>query len=250
MPESLASALKNILYPAHCFICSRLLTQDIDTNPVCQNCYDKILLNLPGFCKKCGLGGQTQGAQYCSACKGKKFNFRRAFSACVYEEPIKTLIHLFKYDSRLKLRKLFAEIFIKFLRDYKISVREYDLFVAVPMHPTRLREREFNHSQVLAQDLAVEFNVPISSGDIERSRYGRPQMSLSERERMENIKGAFRLRHRERFSNKNILIIDDVFTTGSTVCEIALILNECNAKGVDVLTLARSVQKEFTHESN
>lgn len=190
------------------------------------------------------MGGQIRLRGDCPACRGKNFNFRRAFSSCIYEEPLKQLIHLFKYKSKLKLRKLFAAILIRFVKDYFLPIRDYDILVPIPMHPARLREREFNHSQILAEELSFEFKIPVSFDNIIRSRHGAPQAALSEKERMKNVKGAFRIKRPECFLNKNILIIDDVFTTGSTVSEIALLLNDNNAKAVDVLTLARSAQKE------
>jgi ComF family protein len=196
------------------------------------------------------MGGQVGLREDCPACRGKNFNFRRAFSACIYEEPIKELIHLFKYKSKLKLRKLFAAILIRFIRDYSLPIRDYDLFVSIPMHPARLREREFNHSQILAEELSFEFKIPVNSDNIIRSRHGAPQAALSEKERMKNVKEAFRIKRPEGFLNKNILIIDDVFTTGSTVSEIALLLNENKAGAVDVLTLARSTQDKPKNESN
>lgn len=250
MPETILDALINIFYPAHCLSCSGALTDKKNAASICKGCFDRILLNLPGFCSKCGLGGQTQPRENCPACKDKNFSFRRAFSSCIYEEPLKQLIHLFKYKSKLRLRKLFAGILIRFLEDYKIPVRDYDLFIPVPMHPTRLREREFNHSQVLTEELSFALKIPANCDNIIRSRHSAPQVALSEKERMKNVKGTFRIRRPQEFLNKNVLIIDDVFTTGSTASEIAFLLNENNARAVDVLTLARSINKKSENESN
>jgi len=243
-------ALTNIFYPAHCLTCRARLKGKTSSALICKNCSDKILLNLPGFCSKCGMGGQIKLSEDCPACKGKNFNFRRAFSSCIYDEPLKELIHLFKYKSKLKLKKLFAAILIRFIKDYSLPIQDYDLFVSIPMHPARLREREFNHSQVLAKELSLEFKIPVNSDNIIRSRHGAPQAALSEEERMKNVKEAFRIKRPQEFANMNILIIDDVFTTGSTVSEIAFLLNENKAAAADVLTLARSTQKKAKNESN
>lgn len=122
--------------------------------------------------------------------------------------------------------------------------------ISIPMHPTRLREREFNHSRVLAEDLSSEYKVPANFDNIIRSRHTIPQVDLNEKDRMENVKEAFAIKRAEGFLNKSVLIIDDVFTTGSTVSEIASLLNKNKARFVDVLTLARSTPKKAKDESN
>lgn len=240
MATNIIGTFINILYPARCFACSSRLNNS--ANVICGPCYQRLRFNLGLFCPRCGLGQQQ--SEKCPACKNMDFNFRRAWSACVYEEPLKNLIHLFKYNAKLKLRKLFAGLLIQFTKDFKIDLKKYDLLLAVPMHPARQREREYNQSQILALEIAAEFKIPLSNNNCLRIKNSQPQMSLGLGERIKNVKGTFRIRQEKEFSNKNILIIDDVFTTGSTVSELALELKKSNAKEIDVLTLARSSLKE------
>ena len=244
MPQALIEAFLNIAYPPHCFACRSLLAGEMSKSLICKSCSEKIKFNLPPFCQKCGLGLRQNNTGNCPTCKDRGFYFDRAWSACIYERPIKELIHLFKYNSKLKLKKLFTSILTQFIKDYHLPLHDYDLLVPVPMHAARLRERENNHSEVLTKELGMQFKIPATCGKLSRIRNNAPQTSLKFKERIEAVKGAFRVKEAREFAKKNILIIDDVFTTGSTVSEIAYSLKENQALRVDVLTLARTAQEE------
>ncbi len=240
MSKSLLNAFINIIYPASCLFCSKPLAAEESENLLCQDCYQKIKHNTGIFCKKCGLSLRLDYNQNCPACKNRKFHFDRAWSACIYKEPLVKLIHLFKYNLKLKLKKLFTLIITEFIKDTHLPMQNYDLLLPVPMHPARLRQRDINHSQILTKELKSYFNIPISCGKLIRKHTSRPQTELKFRERLDNVKGAFALKDKDEFKAKNILLVDDVFTTGSTVSEIARVLKEDGASGVDVLTLART----------
>jgi ComF family protein len=248
MSQGLINAIINIVYPLRCLGCAGLFTDGDNNQLLCKSCYEKIESNLPPFCKKCGLGKSNYEPDDCLACKGKFFNFDRAWSACIYKEPVKNLIHIFKYNSKLRLRRLFLTLFSQFIKEYCVPIADYDFVLAVPMHPARLREKEFNHAHILAQDLGVQFTIPVFN-NLVRSRNNLPQTGLSLTERINNVKDVFKIKNPEQAFNKNILIIDDVFTTGSTVSEIASVLKRNGAGRVDVLTLAR-VYQENSYENN
>lgn len=243
MPSTLISSFLNIIYPNKCLICQILLSESSTHNLLCKSCYETIAPNPAPFCPKCGLGIQPGVSPDCPVCKKRNFNFDRAFNACIYKEPLKTLIHLFKYNSKFKLRKLFASLLLQFIADYHLDTDIYNYLLPVPMHASRLREREANHSQILAEELSLHLKIPVSADNLIRLRQERLQTELDLNQRINNVKGAFELKRCEVFKNKNVLIIDDVFTTGSTVSEVCAILKENSAAKVDVLTLARTAQE-------
>jgi len=127
---------------------------------------------------------------------------------------------------------------IDFVRAYRLDIEQFDIIVAVPLFPSRLRERGYNQSRLLAELIAKEYGVNLSINNLIRTRNTEHQTFLGEKERWTNIHGAFRIKHSDRFSGKNILIIDDLLTTGATASEAAGALKNAGAETVGVLTLA------------
>ena len=125
-----------------------------------------------------------------------------------------------------------------FAQYYRLPLEAFDLVVPVPLSSTRLRERGYNQSQLLAQELVKSLGLPLEFNNVIRTRNTQFQARLSEKERWTNIEGAFKIKHPKKFDGKNVLIVDDLLTTGATASEIARILKESGAQKVGVLTLA------------
>ncbi len=113
-----------------------------------------------------------------------------------------------------------------------------DLIVPIPLHETKLREREFNQAQILGGHIAKEFNKIVSDDILIRNRYTNSQTGLEFEKRLSNIKGSFSISGKNSVKGKNILLLDDVLTTGATSSEAAYILKNSGANIVFVLTLA------------
>ncbi len=129
------------------------------------------------------------------------------------------------------------------MADYKdeiFSFAQIDMLVPVPLHLRRLQERGFNQSLLLARVISRVHKIPVEFNVLERIRYTQPQTQLSGSERERNMRGAFRVRKNLFPAGNNILLIDDVFTSGATVGECARVLKEAGARQVQVLTLARA----------
>ena len=127
---------------------------------------------------------------------------------------------------------------IKFIKEYSLPIEYIDLVVPVPLHKTRLREREFNQAQVLSRHIAKEFNKKVSSGALERIRHTKSQAELVINQRRINVKNSFSAPKKSEVKGKNILLVDDVLTSGATSSEAASALKEAGAGIVFVLTLA------------
>lgn len=149
-------------------------------------------------------------------------------------------MHLFKYAKKASLSKplglLTRETFFRFWDNDSV-----DLVVPVPLHVKRLRERGFNQAHLLIRRWAKEEGISFDGLALFRSRWTEPQTTLSRAERQKNIKGAFSVVSPQNIKGKRILLVDDVYTTGSTVNECAKVLAKADAEFVDVLTLARAV---------
>ncbi len=151
---------------------------------------------------------------------------------------LRECIHYFKYQKKAYLARPLGELLIDGMSSDE-DLREADFLVPVPLDGRRFREREFNQAHLLAQVVSRYFKIPISSRNLRRVRGVPPQTQLSRERREENVKGLFLVPRAEEYEGRRILLIDDVFTTGSTVNECARVLKQAGAEEVSVLTVAR-----------
>ena len=115
----------------------------------------------------------------------------------------------------------------------------FNIIVPVPLHSKRKRERVFNQSLLLAKEIGKLYGLEISAGNLARNRITLPQTELSRQERIKNVRGIFSVKDKSKFKGENILLIDDVLTTGSTVNECSGVLLEAGAASISVMTVAR-----------
>jgi ComF family protein len=174
----------------------------------------------------------------CPSCIKKELHFDRVFSPCIYEGIIKKLIHDFKYKNKDYLGVTLSRLMIDFVKEYNLPMDFMDFIIPVPLYKTRLREREFNQAQILSNYLAREFNKEILDDYLIRSRNTKTQTELEERQRLLNVKGSFSVNKKRDLKGKNILLVDDVLTTGATCSEAACALKNAGLNIVFVLTLA------------
>jgi ComF family protein len=118
-----------------------------------------------------------------------------------------------------------------------------DLIVPVPLHKKRLRQRGFNQAILLGEILSQQSGIPLQRNNLQRIRWTEPQVNLSAAARPGNVKGAFAVADSGAITGKNVLLIDDVYTTGCTVSECSRVLKNAGAAGVAVLTVARAPEQ-------
>lgn len=157
----------------------------------------------------------------------------------MYDGIIKRCIHLFKYQSKLSLIKPLSGLLIDCAHS-SINMHEIDLIVPVPLHRSKLRQRQFNQAELLAQSLAKAFSKKLDKKTLTRCESRGTQVNLSGNQRRRNVHNAFGIKNTSRVKDKRILLVDDVFTTGATVNECAKMLIHSKAMSVDVISLARS----------
>jgi competence protein ComFC len=151
---------------------------------------------------------------------------------------VRDLIHRFKYGGEVWVGALLADFLTQGLRDPRLKGRSFDAVVPVPLHPLRRREREFNQAEVLSRELARKNNLAFCEA-LERLRYTVTQTHFDRRRRMQNLRDAFGLRRNAPVQGKDLLLVDDVLTTGSTLDECARVLLAAGARSVRALTVAR-----------
>lgn len=214
--------LMNILYPQNCLVCNRKIN-DLKARAICGNCKDRIKINP----KTSFIGSEEDN-----------FAFDRAFYATTYDDVVKRCICLFKYDGKTQLANTLGKLMCDFAVK-NITADEIDLIVPVPLHPVKLRERQFNQSEILATHLAGKMNKKVIRDSVRRIKYTAPQTELKKGERLRNVRDAFLVGKNSNFKEKTVLLVDDVLTTGATLHECAKTLKGAGADKVVALALAR-----------
>jgi ComF family protein len=159
----------------------------------------------------------------------------------VYEGHAKELLHAYKFGRRKYLKSFFGGLLAEFVRK-NIPADSYDCVVALPLDRERVRERGFNQSALLAENLSGCLEAPYFADLVSRRRSAFAQSSLKKEQRKENVRGRFQLRsNHKNIYGKKVLLIDDILTTGQTASECAKIIKSGGARSVTVLAVARGV---------
>ena len=243
---SIPRRLLDIALPPVCHICREGAVMAGDDD-ICRPCLTDIEPIAGPLCRLCGSafpGGATEDTRstkgkgrLCGECILTAPPFEQALSALTYAGQVRTAIHRFKYGGETRLVKVFASLMQGSLDD--LNCASIDLVMPIPLHRRRLTERGFNQSLLLARMLAKKAGVAIDYKSLKRVRHTTPQVELSAKERTTNVKDAFELSGSLQLKAKTVLIVDDVYTTGSTIRECAKILKKAGARVV-ALTLARA----------
>lgn len=235
------------LYPPRCRACG-LRIRGRDAECFCSVCWPKIQLVSHPLCNLCGRPFPDAGGDdhTCGACLARAPQFAAARAWACYpreeldEHPLRQVVQKFKYGKKVSLGKPLGRLMARGCREF-LTECQADLIVPVPLHPKRLRWRGFNQSLMLARPISRAYNIPTDPFVLRRSRETAPQTQLAEDERRRNVRGAFTLDPGRSVEGKNILLVDDVYTSGATVNECSRILKRNGAKRVSVATLARAV---------
>jgi ComF family protein len=229
--------LLDFFLPRLCVFCEKGVGGEAPA-AVCPACEEAITWVASPLCPRCGrvFPVREGGDHLCGPCQTEPPPFDRARAAALYDEegPSSRAIKRLKYGRRLEMLPVMHH-WLKRLPCLEL-VREADLLAPVPLHKSRLRQRGFNQSLLLAQAFP---EAHLERELLTRVRPTPPQTGLTPKERRENVKGAFAVPRPELVKGKCVLLIDDVFTTGATVRECAKALRKAGARRVDVLTVAR-----------
>jgi ComF family protein len=227
--------LLDFLLPQFCRFCGKA-AGNWEDRALCADCAAKVDWVASPLCPGCGRTYATREGEdhLCGACQAEPPPFARARAAVIYDGPVAEAIKKFKYGRRLDLLPV-MQYWLRQPACRKL-VDAADLIVPVPLHARRLKERGFNQALLLAQSFS---DKPLAREALIRVRHTVPQSGLNPRERRENVRKAFAAPRPEDLKGKNVLLVDDVYTTGATVRECARVLRRARASVVTVLTVAR-----------
>lgn len=238
MFQPLLQGLKELFYPDNCLLCQQHINNQ-HRDQLCPSCYNAITLNTPPFCLKCSRHLNHYNDQgLCPLCLKLTPPYDIAYTACIYLDPLTELIHQFKYFDKTSLRKTFGKLLISYIDSYHIPLHDFDYMIPMPLHPTRQRERGYNQSSLLVKIISEQYQIPFDEHVLIRTINTPSQSTMESKQRFTNIKGAFKILNPSKVHEKNILIVDDVLTTGSTAAEASLTLKEAGSNYIGILTLA------------
>ncbi len=226
------SGLINFIFPSACPACSRP-TDSLACAPFCTQCWQSIGQYTGPSCQVCGVHLVSEHADRCQHCLAEPPAFVKALSFAHYEGIIASAIHHFKF---LGIRRLSGPL-SAFLLFY--DTKDIDAVIPVPLSPAALKNRGFNQALLLSHHLARKKKIRLLMDVLIKNADTPPQVGLSAKERKANVRKAFACTGRA-VSGLNVLLIDDVMTTGATVNACSRQLIMAGAKSVSVLTLARA----------
>ncbi|MFC1898033.1 ComF family protein [Candidatus Cloacimonadota bacterium] len=225
------NSLLDLIFPRSCFSCNSRISDGF----ICNNC----LTSLEFLIEICPICGAEKLSENCQICARNNFQFDRARSVYHFNKIIQNLIHNLKYDELTKVAELLGKLAEDYLRKSN-PFSNVDLIAPVPLHSVKKRARGFNQSQLLTAVISQRMNWEHESNLIRRNRFTETQTKLGRTDRKKNVHGAFSLSPKLNINHKNILIVDDVFTTGATINSISTLLKQNGANKVFALTIARA----------
>ena len=252
--SELAQGLFATLFPADCRLCGTPLT-NISRLPVCLECLSSMRPISGGVCSVCGerlasehaFTGQY-GEPQCGLCRRLDPPFERAAAYGSYNGGLRDLIHLLKYEQVRPAANVLGRMLSEVVAGIASNFAASDvLVVPVPLHMRKLRERGFNQSELIAK-AALKLNpaggrLALCAKALERRRETRSQIGLSSHQRRENMRGAFAVTDPDQVHGHEILLVDDVLTTGTTASECARVLRRAGASKIWVATVARTLKE-------
>lgn len=226
------------LLPAQCLVCALSSNNKL----ICLYCEKKILSQRQ-YCSHCALTLNIS-ADYCGDCLQKDYVFDHIHALGDYKKPLSVLIKQLKYQKSLVAGELLAELLLKSVlnRYSKQQLSEYDYLLATPLHPKKLRLRGFNQTQIIADSLHKALNIPLLENTIVRDKETTAQEGLTVSKRRRNLANAFKIKHNStrEIKGKNIIVIDDVVTTGATMNSLCKYLKKKGANKITIFCISRT----------
>lgn len=216
---SFLERLIRLVYPAKCMVCDILLKEEASIM-LCENCHSLLPRCEKGFVK-------APFMPY----------VHKLFAAYYYDEGLDSAIHAMKFNHQPKLSETFGYLLYEEIAKVPL-LPDWDMILPVPMHRKKKRQRGYNQSELLADRLSEYLHIPVYHNLLVKTRHTKPQSKLKREERLFNLEDAFDVVNGPEIEGKNILLLDDVATTGTTLNNCAKILYEKGAAFVFASVIA------------
>lgn len=230
MRHKITSISQRLRLPAICVLCNHYHRGRL---AVCAECHP-LLSPIGPACHYCALPLPDTDFLVCGHCCKDKPSVDRAIAPYYFEEPLRSLLHEFKYHEGLYLCSFLANILMTAIPKEALNT---ECLIPIPMHPKRLQQRGFNQAAELAKHLSRAFNIPYALSHCKKIINTAPQAELTATERRKNLRDAF---HASPLPYQHVTLVDDLLTTGSTVNALAKTLKQLGVTRVDVWCCARA----------
>lgn len=228
----------HLLYPKRCPLCDRAMYTPFLSReyPICGPCREQAEYVGEPACKKCGKPLTDERGEYCQDCISHSHTFLQGKALWVYKGSVKASIHRLKYGNRREYGKAFAQ---ELVRQYGGWIRRNGIaaIIPVPLHKKRRRQRGYNQAEIVAEEMGRLMKLPVYSKVLLRCVHTRPQKELNDKERKNNLKKAFKISGNE-LQLDYILLVDDIYTTGSTMDGAAETLREAGASHIYAVSVS------------
>ncbi len=233
--KGVGEAVLSLLYPNICPFCGKILKKT-EKQGMCVSCELRLPFVYEPRCKKCGKPIEKETKEYCWDCEQHHHFYDRGVAVWEHGPLVSNAIYQFKYHNRRIYSRFFAKEMVQ--SNYSIIRRwNIDLIVPIPVSKKRKRQRGYNQTELLAKEISRMLDIPYSAKSLVRVKDTAPQKKLNVRQRKYNLLNAFEWRG-EPLSGENILLIDDIYTTGNTIDVCAQIIRKTGAKKVFFLTIS------------
>lgn len=224
--------LLGILYPRTCPLCGIKITGIY----ICDECRKKLPYITGERCCRCGKPVMGEDREYCSDCKKGKHKYKKGLAPFMHTGELKQAIYKIKYNNKREYIDFFADEIIK---RHKKEILSWgcDRIVPVPLYKKKKLERGFNQAEIIAAKLSGKLNIPYSSKILIRAKDTQPQKRLNDIQRKKNVKRAFKIDKNIVKLNK-VLLVDDIYTTGTTIDECSRVLLEAGAEDIYFVCLS------------
>lgn len=235
MLKQLVANFIDVIYPPKCITCNAHITKE---HCFCHDCWGRFEFISEPLCVQCGVPIATHYlGNKCEWCVDARYYFRKNQSVVRYKDEIKNLIHDLKFNDKTQLAKPIA---VCMVNKFTSVIESGNFLVPVPMHPVKLAKRRYNQAVLIAKHIERITGKPLLLDTLVKIRDTSMQSDLNKKERYNNLKDAFQVKDPALIKDSELLLIDDVMTTGATADACSRALLKAGAKKVSVLTFART----------
>lgn len=227
-------AVFDLIFPAACLHCNRRIVKQ--SNYLCSEC-EAGLIPIPT--PQCPICGYPLSDQFCYFCEENELSYDKAISLFDYEGPTRTLIHYMKFGDMPGIAGYLGNKAVTYLKQNNL-LQDTSITTAIPLHTVRKRQRGYNQAGLLAKHIAKGMNWNLREDILRRTKATAPQVNLIRAKRLKNVDRAFQIKKMIDLKQENILLLDDVFTTGATVQAACRELKKAHPGKIYVLTIGRA----------
>lgn len=222
-----------LVFPRRCPVCHEIVEEAGEL--ACEICRLKLPYIREPSCCICGKPLDTEEREYCQDCRKKKHSFEQGKAPFFYEEVMRRSIARYKYSGRQEYAEFYAEEILKRCA-HKMLGWKGEVLIPIPLHPSRRRKRGFNQAERLARAISKRSGIPVDAKLLFRTKKTRAQKELNDQERLANLQDAFSVQKKE-IPYHNLILVDDIYTTGSTMDAAARLLKTHGAQKVYFLSI-------------